>query len=748
MDDQALEVASADQWQADLARRLEERRAQAQAALDEQRSRIRQLEQQLDQSLELLAAELREHSIQHEALVRQREQQEAAQAELEAARQQLAEQQQQLARQRQEWEATQLQVVADQQRFSAELQARTLDHHNRQTKLAEQARQLSEQQHALSQRELALTQKQSELEVRLEQLEQQRQAVQQAEAQLKERLAACEEQESRQLTEQLNLQQAAEAIARQQQELAEREREMHKQRRHVAQQLRARKKELVAEIELHRSEVLASAQGQELQLQVRLTELQARFDRLQEELAARDQQQEELQQKLAEQAPALEQAQAEVARLTDALRQAEMQQQVAQGESQRYRDMLAQERETADRQREALQQQATLAQEKIRGDLQAEIDRLRDELAEAQSRVASLQEELTNTQIASERRIDELRAEMQAAGGQSEVLQRQFKQWEDERTRLQMRIDEALQERATLEAELAQLREKENEYAAERNSAQGLWEAERNRLEAELAEAKLQAEQHSIVAAELDKVLAEKKQLETALANAQRNAESAGSSQEMEDLRRRFEMAVQDVRELKTKNAELTEQLNKAKANSGTNSNNAAANGGAMDWEARKQQLLAALEADSDEGDEQAKQERLTIEGTIRMTDQIIAEKDRELAELRKLLEDQSSNIGGLAVGANAIAAMLDGDELIRQERENLKAMQQQLQEQLKQAEIDISLERARLARERTEIEERLRMLEQEKAKVPMVKETPSDSKKKTSGGGRWLSRLGLKEEE
>lgn len=745
MDDQALEVASTDQWQADLARRLEARRAQAQAALDDQRSRIRQLESQLDQSLELLAGELRDQTHQHELLARDREQQQTAQADLESARQQLVEQQQHLVRQRQEWEATQLQAVADQQRFSAELQSRTLDHHNRQTKLAEQARQLADQQHSLSQRELALSQKQSELELRCEQLEQQRLALQQAEAQLKERLAACDEQESRQLSEQLELQQACEALSRQQQELAERERESHKQRRHVAQQLRARKKELAAEIELHRSEILASAQGPELQLQIRLTELQARFERLQEELAARDQQQEELRSKLTEQQPALDQAQAEVRRLADSLRQAEMQQQVAQGESQRYRDMLAQERETADRQRESLRQQASLQQDKVRGDLQAELDRLRGELSQSQSRITSLQEELSNSQIASDRRLDELRAEMAASGsGQSEVLQRQFKQWEDERTRLQIRIDEALQERAALESELAQLREKDAEYTSERSSAQGLWQAERNRLEAQLAEAQLQAEQQSIVSAELDKARAEKKQLETALAAAQRNADTAGNPQEMDDLRRRFEMAVQDVRELKTKNADLTTQLNKAKSAS---SGSAPAASGAMDWESRKQRLLASLEADTDEGDEKAQEERLTIEGTIRMTDQIVADKDRELAELRQLLEDQSSNIGGLAVGAAAIAGMLDGDELIRQERESLKAMQAQLQEQLKQAEIDISLERARLARERTDVEERLRTLEQEKAKSPSGKESPAD-KKKSSGGGRWLSRLGLRDGE
>lgn len=750
MDDQALEVAAADQWQATIALRLEERRAHAQAALDEQRNRIRLLESQLDQSLQLLAGELSEQTHQHDQLSRDRQQHEAAQAELAVARQQLLEQQQQLVRQRQEWEQTQLQAVADQQRFTADLQARTLDHHNRQTKLAEQARQLADQQQALVQREQLLSQKQADLESNLDHLEQQRLSLAQAEQQLAVRLAECEDQQSRQLGDQLELQRAREELAREQQELAERQRDSQKQRRHIAQQLRARKKELAAEVELHRSEILSSAQGQELQLQIRLTELQARFERIQEELAARDAQQLEVEQKLAQQQPALEQSQAEARRLADALRQAEMQQQVAQGESQRYRDMLAQERETADRQRESLRQQALLAQEKSRGEAQVEMERLRSELQQAQTRQANLEQELSAANLAAEQQIDELRSELaQSGAGQSDLVQRQFKQGEDERTRLQLRIDEQLQERATLEAELAQLREQQNSQFSESSSSQDLWEAERNRLQAELAEAKLQADQHPVLSAELDRVRAEKKQLEQALLIAQREADSGSNPQEVDDLRRRFEMAVQDVRELKTKNADLTSQLAKAKAAGGKPAAGGAT-GGAMDWEARKQQMLAKLEAESDdEADEKAQADRLTIEGTIRMTDQIVADKERELIELRKLLEDQSSNIGGLAVGAAAIASMFDGDELIQQERANLKQMQEQMQEQLKRAEIDISVERAKLARERSELDEKLRNLERELTKMPINKDAGTgsgDNKKKSSGGGRWLSRLGLRD--
>jgi len=409
--------------------------------------------------------------------------------------------------------------------------------------------------------------------------------------------------------------------------------------------------------------------------------------------------------------------------------------------------MLTQERETADRQRESLRQQASLQAEKLRADMQSELERLRQELTTAQAQSNRLQSELEQSQQESAQRLLQLRDEMQQSGaGQSENLQRQFKQWEDERTKLQIRLDEQMQERAAMAAELQQLRDQANQQFNVTDSASEEWQAERARLEAQLMEARALSQQQPDLSEDLDRLRAEKKQLETALAFAQKQADSAGNPQEMDDLRRRFEMAVQDVRELKAKNADLNDQLAKAKSAAGKAAATGAAASNAMDWESRKQQLLAKLEADSDdEADEKAQADKLTIEGTIRMTDQIIADKEKELIELRKLLEDQSSNIGGLAVGAAAIASMLDGDELIKQERATLKQMQEQLQEQLKRAEIDISVERAKLARERSTMEEKLRAFEQEKSKMPGVKDTPViDTKKKGSGGGRWLSKLGL----
>jgi glutamate-1-semialdehyde aminotransferase len=122
-----------------------------------------------------------------------------------------------------------------------------------------------------------------------------------------------------------------------------------------------------------------------------------------------------------------------------------------------------------------------------------------------------------------------------------------------------------------------------------------------------------------------------------------------------------------------------------------------------------------------------------------------VSEKENEIQELRKLLESQSQNVGAVAVGAAAVAEMLDTDELVKQERESLKRLQDGLRDQLKQAEVDISVERAKLARERSELDEKLRVLEAEKASYPTGGGEGGEKGKK-AGGRKWLTRLGLGE--
>lgn len=246
---------------------------------------------------------------------------------------------------------------------------------------------------------------------------------------------------------------------------------------------------------------------------------------------------------------------------------------------------------------------------------------------------------------------------------------------------------------------------------------------------------------------ELESLRSQRDTLSDRLADAERqladpNGKPKTADQGNEDLRRRHEMALDDVRELKAKNAELEKELSRPRPASGPSES---PSGGAMDWEAQKQRMLAALENDFDDENEADKADRLKIDEVIKTTDRILAAKDQEIADLKQLLSDQSSNLDGVAVGAAALGEMFDKDEIIREERESVRRLKQEWEEKLRQAEVDLSVERAKIARERSKIEEKLRTLnEMNEAEANSVKSGASDKPTR----GRWLVRLGLKESD
>lgn len=208
-------------------------------------------------------------------------------------------------------------------------------------------------------------------------------------------------------------------------------------------------------------------------------------------------------------------------------------------------------------------------------------------------------------------------------------------------------------------------------------------------------------------------------------------------SRETLDLQRRFEMAVDEVRELKHANADFESKL-KTRGHAPL----PAAAAGGLDWESQKQRLLASLEADDDD-DEEAVEKRASIEGTIRITDQIVAQKDRELAELKQLLEENAGAAPAGTVHSAAAAELLDRDEVIRQERERLVQVQSEWREKIGRAEIDVSVERAKIARERAEVDEKIRQFEVERDRRAESGDAADPSKPTR---GRWLARLGLKD--
>jgi hypothetical protein len=148
---------------------------------------------------------------------------------------------------------------------------------------------------------------------------------------------------------------------------------------------------------------------------------------------------------------------------------------------------------------------------------------------------------------------------------------------------------------------------------------------------------------------------------------------------------------------------------------------------------------MAMLEDEDCDGvtDAARKKERATIEQTIAATDRAMADKERELAEVR-------ASGGGMSAGQeehHARVAAVDADEAIVAEREKLAQLQAEWEEKLRAAELEVSLERAKLAREQAALKEK--MFEFQKAEPQGILGNDADGKPRR----RWLAALGLGEE-
>jgi chromosome segregation ATPase len=207
--------------------------------------------------------------------------------------------------------------------------------------------------------------------------------------------------------------------------------------------------------------------------------------------------------------------------------------------------------------------------------------------------------------------------------------------------------------------------------------------------------------------------------------------------QQIADLQRRFELAVEDVRELKTKNAKLESQL----AAAGSSRSAAAApDAGGMDWESQKRRLLAALDGGEDSADAPTQQERATIEGTIEMTDAVVAEKDRRIAELTAELEAARDNPASEDARNEKLNELLDADEVIAEHRRRTQQLEQDMEGKLRAAELEISVERAKIARQRVELEELRTNLEAQRQLYESTGGIPVPGAPRR----RWLSKLGI----
>ena len=185
----------------------------------------------------------------------------------------------------------------------------------------------------------------------------------------------------------------------------------------------------------------------------------------------------------------------------------------------------------------------------------------------------------------------------------------------------------------------------------------------------------------------------------------------------------------------------------------------------ALSWEDRKALILQQMEEDSFDASEfidklnvpEATQEDdqpldpvsyvQQLHSDLQRREEDLQRREDEIGELRCLLEQQSgTREGGVAIGAAAIAQMVDADELVREERERLQQLQAQWEEKFRESEIEASLERAKLSRERQELAKKTEQLEEQ---LEHLRRESRQVVPESSGTSRrWRAKLGLTEDD
>lgn len=395
--------------------------------------------------------------------------------------------------------------------------------------------------------------------------------------------------------------------------------------------------------------------------------------------------------------------------------------------------------------------QFMVAQQSRLGELEAvlahKIGQLSRELSQARQAALETESELVESRGHLEAETKKLRLDERGLAQLRRECEANAEELAYHRQRLQQKLAELDIEReklAELQAEVKNQRLRiAHQLKAEREENRRLFERQVADLEARRA-ALQEPEELARQLAEARQRLAHAEERQDVADQTAPATASEDQRQALEDMKRRYELAMEDLREQKRLVAELEK-----KPAAGPSKPAAAAAGDKLDWETQKQRMLAALEAEPDDDDEEdeRRQERVKIREVIERTDAALAAKDREIEELKQLLSAQSANLGEVAVGAATFAEMLSADEIVCHERERLQQLQREWEEKLRQAEIDLSVQRARIARERAEIEERQRLLKEQQPDLASGHDADAHKSGKPQRG-RWLARLGLKDDE
>jgi chromosome segregation ATPase len=333
------------------------------------------------------------------------------------------------------------------------------------------------------------------------------------------------------------------------------------------------------------------------------------------------------------------------------------------------------------------------------------------------------------------------KADLDAARRDVESRQATIAQLEQEVAALRGEVGQAQADSTAVRASMrpaSELAELQQKFELALADVQKL-KRENSALREELAERPAASDQETpeliAVRSERDALAARIAELEQSAAVAATNVDA---EQERDDLQRRFEMAVDDVRQLKQENAQLRDKL--AATAPGLA---AAETAGGSDWAAQRAKLMAMLEEEDEQGDVSPERvaERVTVTKTIAATDRVIANKDQEIAELRTELEAHSRNDSVDNAAAQLREEAFDADEVVARERQRLAALNAEWEDKLRAAELEFSVERAKLAREQAALRERMFELQSGAPAAGAHDGDPSKPRR------RWMSALGLHDE-
>ncbi|TWU47620.1 hypothetical protein Poly51_54210 [Rubripirellula tenax] len=235
---------------------------------------------------------------------------------------------------------------------------------------------------------------------------------------------------------------------------------------------------------------------------------------------------------------------------------------------------------------------------------------------------------------------------------------------------------------------------------------------------------------------------------------------------EVEELASRLRLMEDENDELRQQNDDLATQL----ANSNirkTVSNAQSSTSDALTWDERKALIMQQMESETFDADvfvdelqselseaaESISETETPTEFVSKLIDLLnkreedLANRNAEIGELRLLLEQPCEvRDASVVVGAAAIAQLVDADELVLQERNRLQLLQAEWEEKFRRSEIEASLERAKLSRERQELSNKTAQLEEQ---IEHLRRETRQTEETGSGNSRrWLVKLGLSDDE